>query len=90
MLKLARSFILVTMTKLVGILNVAPDSFSDGGQYTTVEAALNRAVQMFNEGASIVDVGAESTRPGATPIDEDEEWRRLERIRPQLMANYPD
>ncbi|HEY1064323.1 MAG TPA: dihydropteroate synthase, partial [Candidatus Saccharimonadales bacterium] len=62
------------MVKLVGILNLTPDSFSDGGQFNNAEAALARAEQLFSEGASLVDVGAESTRPGATPLEDDEEW----------------
>lgn len=63
--------------QLVGILNVTPDSFSDGGQHFNPEDALIHAKQLFDEGASIIDIGAESTRPGATPISAEEEWRRL-------------
>ncbi|WHZ21293.1 MAG: Dihydropteroate synthase [Nitrospira sp.] len=62
---------------VMGILNVTPDSFSDGGVYVTVDQALSRAKQMQEEGADIIDVGAESSRPGARPIDESEELRRL-------------
>lgn len=62
---------------LMGVLNVTPDSFSDGGAYATVEQALNHAKQMQAEGADIIDIGAESSRPGAQPIDETEELRRL-------------
>ncbi|MYB75548.1 MAG: dihydropteroate synthase [Chloroflexi bacterium] len=65
------------MTKLVGILNITPDSFSDGGQNDSAEIAVKRAEEMFNEGASIVDVGAESTRPGAEAIGWREETARL-------------
>ena len=61
----------------MGILNLTPDSFSDGGYYTDVEAALKRARQMVKEGVDIIDVGAESTRPGAKYIEEEEELRRL-------------
>ena len=61
----------------MGILNVTPDSFSDGGAYVTVEQALSHARQMQAEGADIIDIGAESSRPGAQPIDESEELRRL-------------
>ncbi|MDR4480947.1 MAG: dihydropteroate synthase [Nitrospira sp.] len=61
----------------MGVLNVTPDSFSDGGAYFTVEQALNHARQMQVEGADIIDIGAESSRPGAQPIDESEELRRL-------------
>jgi dihydropteroate synthase len=61
----------------MGILNVTPDSFSDGGAYVTVEQALHHARQMHEEGADIIDIGAESSRPGSHPIDEAEELRRL-------------
>ena len=61
----------------MGILNVTPDSFSDGGRYTTVESAVERAKEMVDEGASIIDVGGESTRPGARPVSASEELRRV-------------
>jgi dihydropteroate synthase len=61
----------------MGILNVTPDSFSDGGAYATVELALGHARQMHEEGADIIDIGAESSRPGSQPIEEAEELRRL-------------
>src|SRR5690349_16026417 len=59
------------------ILNVTHDSFSDGGAYVTVEQALRQARQMHEEGADLIDIGAESSRPGSQPIDEAEELRRL-------------
>lgn len=62
---------------VMGILNVTPDSFSDGARYTDPEAALEHALAMVDEGADLVDIGAESTRPGAEPVAADEEWRRL-------------
>lgn len=77
------------MVQLVGILNITPDSFSDGGQFNTPDTALKRAQQLFDEGASIVDVGAESTRPGAVPLSSDEEWARLEPVLPVLMQQFP-
>ena len=55
---------------LVGILNATPDSFSDGGKFLEVEAAAQHALEMVEAGASIIDVGGESTRPGATRVDE--------------------
>ena len=61
----------------MGVLNVTPDSFSDGGLYTDVEAAAEHAFSMRDSGASIIDIGAESTRPGFTPVPEEEEIRRL-------------
>ncbi|WP_249079962.1 dihydropteroate synthase [Parasaccharibacter sp. TMW 2.1884] len=65
---------------LMGIVNVTPDSFSDGGQFFTPEAALKQAHALLAEGADLLDVGAESTRPGFTPVDAEEEWRRLEPV----------
>lgn len=60
----------------MGILNVTPNSFSDGGEYLDVNTALNHALVMVAEGADIIDIGGESTRPGATSVDIDEEIRR--------------
>lgn len=62
--------------RLMGILNVTPDSFSDGGRLRSAEAAIERGLQLVDQGADIVDVGGESTRPGATPVPRDEELRR--------------
>jgi dihydropteroate synthase len=61
----------------MGVLNVTPDSFSDGGRYSDRERAVARAQAMAEEGADIVDIGAESTRPGAAAVAEDEELRRV-------------
>jgi dihydropteroate synthase len=63
-------------TKIMGILNVTQDSFSDGGLYFDKSAAINRAIQMVEEGADIIDIGGESTRPGSEPVHEEEELRR--------------
>jgi len=62
---------------VMGVINVTPDSFSDGGQFLELPAALARAQELVAEGAAIVDVGGESTRPGAAPVDESEELRRV-------------
>src|SRR5215467_6850476 len=62
---------------LMGIVNVTPDSFFDGGRYFDPQAALAHAVRLVEEGADLLDIGAESTRPGAIPVDESEERRRL-------------
>lgn len=62
---------------LMGILNVTPDSFSDGGQYMDPGAAVDQALRMVQEGADIIDIGGESTRPGAAPVDEAEECARV-------------
>ncbi len=64
-------------TIIMGILNVTPDSFSDGGKFHNVEAAVTRAKQMVLDGAKIIDVGGESTRPGYTPISTQEEISRV-------------
>src|SRR5699024_10463325 len=64
-------------THVMGILNITPDSFSDGGTYATVEHAIERALQMEQEGADIIDVGGESTRPNHEPVTIDEEISRV-------------
>ncbi|MBW3588611.1 MAG: dihydropteroate synthase [Actinobacteria bacterium] len=64
-------------THVMGILNVTPDSFSDGGLFTDREAAISRGIEMAREGADIIDIGGESTRPGADPVPSDEEMRRV-------------
>jgi dihydropteroate synthase len=69
-----------TRPLIMGILNVTPDSFSDGGRFVAADAALAHAREMIAAGADAVDVGAESTRPGATPVTEAEELQRLEPI----------
>ena len=62
---------------VMGVLNVTPDSFSDGGRFAGVDAAVARAHQLISEGADILDIGAESTRPGAAPVNAEAEWQRL-------------
>jgi dihydropteroate synthase len=62
---------------LMGVVNMTPDSFSDGGQFASVEEALAHALQLVDEGATIIDVGGESTRPGALPVSVDEQIRRV-------------
>ncbi|GEK34506.1 dihydropteroate synthase [Kurthia sibirica] len=64
-------------THIMGILNITPDSFSDGGRYNSVEAAVERARQMVEQGATIIDIGGESTRPGYTPVSIEEEIARV-------------
>lgn len=65
---------------IMGIVNVTPDSFSDGGHFLEPTAALDHAKRLVDEGAEIIDLGAESTRPGAKPVSVDDEWLRLEPI----------
>lgn len=71
---------------VMGVLNVTPDSFSDGSQYLSLEAATAHALRMVEEGASIIDVGGESTRPGAAPVSVDEELRRVIPVITELAA----
>lgn len=70
---------------ILGILNVTPDSFSDGGLFNRPEAAVRRFQQLIAEGADQVDVGAESTRPGAEPLAPEDEWNRLSPVLSALM-----
>ena len=72
-----KEFELTGHTYIMGILNVTPDSFSDGGKYTTLDKALKHAEQMISEGADIIDIGGESTRPGHTLISDEEEKSRV-------------
>ncbi len=69
---------------LMGVLNVTPDSFSDGGRFDAPETAAARAALMRAEGADLIDIGAESTRPGHQVLSEAEEWARLERTLPAI------
>lgn len=75
-------------TYIMGILNVTPDSFSDGGRYTCPDSAIRHAIRMVEEGAAIIDIGGESTRPGYTMISEAEEIERvcpvIERLKKEL------
>ena len=67
----------LSQPQVMGILNVTPDSFSDGGQFTAVDKALQHCKQLINEGATIIDIGGESTRPNAAPVATDEEVQRV-------------
>jgi len=77
------------MVQIVGILNVTPDSFSDGGQYIDPAVAIDRAERLLADGARIVDIGAESTRPNAEALSDAVEWERLEPILNILIPKYP-
>jgi dihydropteroate synthase len=72
---------------VMGVLNVTPDSFSDGGQWFDADAAVAHGLEMVEAGAAIVDVGGESTRPGAAPVDPDEERRRVLPVVEALAAH---
>jgi len=77
-------------TLIMGVLNVTPDSFSDGGKFLDVDRAVAHAREMAQAGADIIDVGGESTRPGAAPVSADEELRRvlpvIERLRDLIVS----
>lgn len=76
-------------TLIMGILNVTPDSFSDGGQFVSLDAALAHAEQMISEGADIIDVGGESTRPGSAPVSAEEEIARVIPVIEALASRLP-
>ncbi len=84
----SRTLLLGERTLILGVLNVTPDSFSDGGKYNDPDRAFARAIEMEEQGADAIDIGAESTRPGSSRISEGEELRRLvpvlKRLRGQL------
>jgi dihydropteroate synthase len=81
-----RVFDLSRQGLIMGVLNITPDSFSDGGQFFAPEKAVEHALRMAAEGADIVDVGGESTRPGAEPVPADEELRRVLQVIRELRA----
>lgn len=76
--------------RLVGVLNLTPDSFSDGGLYNNLDAALAQTERLLAEGAELIDVGAASSRPGAPEVPADEELRRIETIGPALVERFPE
>jgi len=75
---------------IVGILNVTPDSFSDGGDFLDPEAAAEHAATMIDEGADMVDVGGESTRPGSDPVSQEEEIRRVVPVLERILSVRPE
>ena len=75
---------------LMGILNVTPDSFSDGGKYLTEDLAVNHALEMINDGADIIDIGGESSRPGSEPISVDEEISRVIPVIQKILDTKPE
>lgn len=75
---------------IVGILNVTPDSFSDGGNFFSYECATTRAEQIAKEGADVIDIGGESTRPGSVPVDSEEEIRRVIPVIEAIAGEIPE
>jgi dihydropteroate synthase len=74
---------------IMGVLNLTPDSFSDGGKYNQKKTGLKHAIDLFKFGANIVDVGGESTRPGSKFISKKEEWDRIEKVIKQISKKIP-
>jgi dihydropteroate synthase len=83
-------FIALDRPRIIGILNVTPDSFSDGGLHADPRAATDAAVRMIDEGAAVIDVGGESTRPGAQRVDADEQVRRTAPVIESILRARPD
>lgn len=83
-----RNFETGSHTYVMGILNVTPDSFSDGGNYNEIDKALFRVEEMINEGADIIDIGGESTRPGYEQISEEEEITRVVPVIERIKARF--
>lgn len=78
-----------TRPNIMGILNVTPDSFSDGGSWTDIDAALKHVSEMVENGADIIDVGGESTRPGSDPVDAETEKRRVVPVISEIKKQFP-
>lgn len=87
---LDHTFDLSERGEIMGIVNVTPDSFSDGGDFSTTEAAVVHALELIEDGAAIVDIGGESTRPGAAEVGEDEEKARVLPVIEKLLSQKPD
>ena len=77
------------LPNIMGILNLTPDSFSDGGKFIKKKTGINHANNLFNYGADIVDVGGESTRPGSKPVSKKEEWNRIKEIIKNINKKIP-
>jgi dihydropteroate synthase len=84
-----RSLALCGQTKIMGILNVTPDSFSDGGHFFSTETAVQQALTLLDEGAHILDIGGESTRPNATPLRSEEEQSRVIPVIEAVLKSRP-
>ena len=74
---------------IMGVLNLTPDSFSDGGEFNKKKSGIKHAINLFKFGADIVDVGGESTRPGSKPVSEKREWKRIEKIIKEINEKIP-
>tara|TARA_B100001057_G_scaffold342208_1_gene343100 strand:- start:989 stop:2041 length:1053 start_codon:yes stop_codon:yes gene_type:complete len=78
-----------TIPKILGILNLTPDSFSDGGKFNRKDKGVKQAINLFNSGANLIDIGGESTKPGSKPINENLEWSRINIILKLLSKKIP-
>ena len=90
MMKNMAKFPDLTTPKLMGILNITPDSFFDRGKYTDPESCLRRVDKMIAEGASIIDIGGASSRPGAAEVSATKEWNRIEPVLNDIRKNFPE
>lgn len=89
-LRLRDKILDLSSPKIMGILNATPDSFADGGEYNTVASALGRIGLMVSQGASVIDVGGESTRPGSDPVTEEQELERVIPILEEAIPQFPE
>ncbi len=80
----------LSIPKVMGILNVTPDSFYDGNQFMQVEKAIQQVNKMVVEGMDILDIGGASSRPGAAKVDQDQEWERIEPILSEVITQFPE
>ena len=79
----------IQIPNIMGVLNLTPDSFSDGGKFNTKNKGLKHSLEMYNSGANVIDIGGESSRPGSKPIDDKIEWKRIEKIIKLIRKKIP-
>lgn len=88
-LNLSGRLLSLDIPRIMGIVNCTPDSFYDGGHRTTTESTIAHALRMLSDGADVLDIGGQSTRPGATPIGPDEEWKRIATVIAGILQEQP-
>ena len=74
---------------ILGVLNLTPDSFSDGGKFNTKKRGISHAFKLYNDGADLIDVGGESTRPGSKTVNKQDEWKRINEILKSIVKKIP-
>ncbi len=74
---------------ILGVLNLTPDSFSDGGKFNTKHRGINHAIKLYKDGADLIDVGGESTRPGSNTVNKEDEWKRINQILKSIVKKIP-